>query len=141
MTILKGLFPSRVCSTEWRFPFKALFLPRARSSDRLITPSARRPSAVMGVKADKSAGGLVLSLGMSMASDIVPRHRIRSALLEAQVCEAEVALILEWLKDSAYHIRHGQHHVCVTFEKGVRQGCVLSPLIWTCFTCCAIKSW
>ena len=108
---------------------------------RAIAQAARRDifAKRMGTKAEPCAGGLVLSLDMSMAFDIVPRQHIQAALLEAGVAETDVALIMEWLRGSTYHIKHCTHDIRVKTEKGVRQGCVLSPLLWTCFTCFVLK--
>ena len=108
---------------------------------RTIAQAARRDifAKRMGTKAEPYAGGLVLSLDMSMAFDIVPRQHLQEALLEAGVAEADVALIMEWLQGSTYHIKHGTQDIRVETEKGVRQGCVLSPLLWTCFTCFVLK--
>ena len=108
---------------------------------RTLAQAARRDifAKRQGIKSTPHAGGLVLSLDMSMAFDIVPRCHIQAALLEAGVSAAEVALIMEWLLGSTYHIKHGSINLSITTERGVRQGCVLSPLVWTCFTCYVIK--
>ena len=33
-----------------------------------------------------------------------------------------------------YHLRHGNRMEAITTFRGVRQGCVLSPIIWACVT-------
>ena len=84
-------------------------------------------------------GGFILSLDMSNAFDIVPRIHIYHSLQEAGVQEGDIALIMEWLSGSQYHFRHGPHSHSVTTNRGVRQGCVLSPLLWACLTCYILK--
>ena len=84
-------------------------------------------------------GGLVLSLDMSSAFDIVPRLHIFNSLVEAGVEDGDVALVMEWLSGSQYHFRHGQQGHCIHTNRGVRQGCVLSPLLWACFTCYILR--
>ena len=80
-------------------------------------------------------GGYILSLDLSMAFDAVPRALVRDSLLAAGVQNKDVQIIMEWLTGSTYHLLHGHINLKVLTERGVRQGCVLSPLIWTCFTC------
>ena len=84
-------------------------------------------------------GGLILSLDMSSAFDVVPRSHIYHSLNEADVGEGDIALIMEWLSSSQYHFRHGKHSHSITTNRGVRQGCVLSPLLWACLTCYILK--
>ena len=85
------------------------------------------------------SGGLVLSLDMSSAFDIVPRIHIYHSLLEAGVAPGDVALIMEWLSGSQYHFQHGKQQHSIPTNRGVRQGCVLSPLLWACFTCYVLR--
>ena len=81
------------------------------------------------------SGGVMLSLDLSMAFDAVPRVHIRDSLLAAGVQDSDVRIILDWLSNSTYHLQHGHVNLRIVTQRGVRQGCVLSPLIWTCFTC------
>ncbi|CAE7232869.1 unnamed protein product [Symbiodinium sp. CCMP2592] len=80
-------------------------------------------------------GGYILSLDMSMAFDAVPRSLVRDSLLAAGVGDHEVHIIMEWLTGSTYHLQHAHINLRIVTERGIRQGCILSPLIWTCFTC------
>ena len=41
---------------------------------------------------------------------------------------------MAWLTDSSYHLSHAGESFTLTPTRGIRQGCVLSPLIWTCVT-------
>ena len=51
----------------------------------------------------------------------------------------DVALIMTWLYESCYHFKHGNVPLTIRTDRGVRQGCVLSPLIWSCFTCYVMR--
>ena len=84
-------------------------------------------------------GGLILSLDMSSAFDTIPRHHIAASLAEAGVEHGDIALIMEWLSASQYHFQHGNHSRSITTTRGVRQGCVLSPLLWACLTCYILR--
>ena len=45
-----------------------------------------------------------------------------------------MALVMEWLRNSAYHVSHAGSDIAVVPRRGIRQGCVLSPLLWSCAT-------
>ena len=92
-----------------------------------------------GKVASPFSGGLILSLDMSQAFDAIPRRHIQAALLEAGVATSDVVLIMNWLQGSEYHVEHGGVRLSILTDRGVRQGCVLSPLIWSCFTCYVAK--
>ena len=85
------------------------------------------------------SGGYVLSLDMSAAFDSIPRIHIYNALMEAQVEPGDVALIMTWLYGSCYHLKHSNVSLIIRTDRGVRQGCELSPLIWSCFMCYVMK--
>ena len=88
-----------------------------------------------GTASAQYTGGYILSLDMSMAFDAVPRVHVRDSLLAAGVGDKDVQIIMAWLTESTYHLQHAHINLRIMTERGVRQGCVLSPLIWTCFTC------
>ena len=71
---------------------------------------------------------------MSNAFDIIPRIHLYHSLQEAGGLESDIALIMGWLSGSQYHFQHGQHSQSVLTNRGVRQGCVLWPLLWACLT-------
>ena len=79
-------------------------------------------------------GGIALSIDLSQAFDKVPRGLMIRALMSAGVPSSTCYLIHEWHRQSVYHFRHGSHMEGITSFRGVRQGCVLSPLIWACIT-------
>ena len=80
-------------------------------------------------------GGLMLSLDLSAAFDSVPRQQVQKSLIAAGVATQDIRMIMSWMEGSCYHLQHAQVNLSILTTKGVRQGCVLSPLIWTCFTC------
>ena len=77
----------------------------------------------------------MLSLDLSAAFDSVPRQRVQQSLIAAGVATQDIRMIMSWMEGSCYHLQHAQVNLSILTTKGVRQGCVLSPLIWTCFTC------
>jgi len=88
-----------------------------------------------GTRSDPYAGGIVLSLDMTTAFDTVPRVLIRDSLIEAGVCDSDVAIIMAWMSGATYHLSHAHVDLHILTTRGVRQGCSLSPLIWACYTC------
>ena len=81
------------------------------------------------------AGGIMLSLDMTTAFDTVPRVLIRDSLLAAGICDADVSIIMAWMSGATYHLTHAHVDLHILTQRGVRQGCKLSPLIWACYTC------
>ncbi|CAE7721805.1 unnamed protein product [Symbiodinium sp. CCMP2592] len=79
-------------------------------------------------------GGLALSLDLRMAFDVLPRRLVERSLRDAKIPEGLISLIMAWLVGSSYHITHAGDAFTLTPTRGIRQGCVLSPLIWTCVT-------
>ena len=80
-------------------------------------------------------GGITLSIDLSQAFDTVPRSLMIHALLEAGVPH----LLYEWHRASVYHLKHCGLEAAVETGRGVRQGCVISPLIYACVTGYLVK--
>ena len=118
----------------WIFHKCRLIRDLADSSRRTIYDKRYKPAV-----SDSFSGGMVLSLDMSHAFDSVPRQYLQAALLDAGVARADVQLIMQWLQGSEYHLQHGRINLSILTHRGVRQGCVLSPLLWSCFTCYVAK--
>ncbi|CAE7208885.1 unnamed protein product [Symbiodinium sp. CCMP2592] len=92
-----------------------------------------------GHTAEPYTGGLILSLDMTTAFDTVPRAHVRDSLIEAGVAQSDVSIIMSWLTGATYHLKHAHINLRIITERGVRQGCPLSPLVWACFTCYIAK--
>ena len=118
----------------WIFHKCRLIRELAESSRRTIYDKRYNTSAT-----DPYTGGMVLSLDMSLAFDSVPRSYIQASLLDAGIALPDVQLIMQWLHGSEYHLTHGRVDLRILTQRGVRQGCVLSPLLWSCFTCYVAK--
>ena len=90
-----------------------------------------------GVTRSSCTGGAQLAIDLTKAFDLLPRHILHTMLVEAGVPAAETALVMLWHQNGVYKIseKGSRETQDVSVEKGVRQGCVLSPLLWSLFTC------
>ena len=78
-------------------------------------------------------GGLILSLDLKQAYDRLPREYLAKGL-DMCGCPLELStVLLHWLHQAQYHVRHRGLEGSLTPERGVRQGCKASPIEWTAF--------
>ena len=78
-------------------------------------------------------GGLILTLDLKQAYDRLPREHLPKGL-DLCGCPPELStVLLSWLHQAQYHVRHRGLEGSLTPERGVRQGCKASPLEWTAF--------
>ena len=75
--------------------------------------------------------GLQASLDLSQAFDTVPWSLLESALDRAAVPTNLKEAIMTWVSSTRYVIEHRQQTIQIQAERGVRQGCGLSPLLWS----------
>ena len=79
-------------------------------------------------------GGMVLSLDLSRAFDMLARSCLERSLKLVGIPDDLVTLVL-FIHDNAVLVleKHSQQ-VELGMSRGIRQGCGLSPLLWLCFT-------
>eukprot|EP00439_Symbiodinium_sp_Y106_P015242 s10585_g2.t1 len=80
------------------------------------------------------SGAITLSLDMEQAFDRLPKSLIIRALQAAQVPAHLIHLVDVWHRNACYHLQHGGHTAKVQVQQGVRQGCLLAPLLFACAT-------
>ena len=78
-------------------------------------------------------GGAVFSLDMSKAFDMVSHAYLEKSLRHLQIDADLISLILA-IHSTHYRIEHGPSQGTIPLGNGIRQGCVLSPLLWVCVT-------
>ncbi|CAE7647723.1 unnamed protein product [Symbiodinium sp. CCMP2456] len=86
-----------------------------------------------GLSCAQASGAAMLSVDMSKAFDKVSRSYLVSALQFLGVDGDTITLILA-IHEAQYHIEHQAHCGSIDLSNGIRQGCVLSPLLWVCVT-------
>ena len=81
------------------------------------------------------SGGAMMSLDLSRAFDEVPREALRASLQHAGVPAELQHLIVTLHEQCVYTVTHKRQSGTFPMRKGVRQGCALSPLLFTLYTC------
>ena len=87
-----------------------------------------------GHKLDSCRGGVLLSVDLRQAFDVMPRDRLREAMQLAQVSSAAQHVILQLHAHACLRIVHGQCQTTLDTYNGIRQGCCLAPALWVLYT-------
>ena len=103
---------------------------RRAASDAL--PNAHRRKAGDTPKA--IAGGLSLSLDVDKAFDSLPRDQLVLAMQDAALTPDEIALAVHIHEEARLHFQISDQETDLPLQQGVRQGCGLSPLLWSLAT-------
>ena len=83
-----------------------------------------------GVKSRALVGGVAVALDISRAFDTIPHAEIFAAMADARIPENLRVLVMTWLDGAQYHVQGADGAMAVDVCRGVRQGCVLSPLLY-----------
>ena len=79
-------------------------------------------------------GGVLLSIDLRQAFDVMPRPRLKEAMDLAQVDPAAQHVILQLHAHACLRIKHGNQTASLDTANGVRQGCCLAPSLWVLYT-------
>ena len=77
---------------------------------------------------------LQVSIDLSQAFDRAPWDLLREALRRTSAPLNLQEYIMSWVQQTQYNIMHHGSVVQIRAKRGVRQGCVLSPTLWSVFT-------
>ena len=77
---------------------------------------------------------LQVSIDLSQAFDSAPWDLLREALRRTSAPLNLQEYIMSWVQQTQYNILHHGSVVQIHAKRGVRQGCVLSPTLWSVFT-------
>ena len=79
-------------------------------------------------------GGLQLSLDLSAAFDTLEWCHIADALRDADIPMELQAHIMEWHRNIKYHLEIQGQHIEIAASRGIKQGCLVAPLVWSLVT-------
>ena len=83
-----------------------------------------------GAKRLRVAGGVAVALDISKAFDATPHREVMLALQAAAVPMDTQRVVWQWITGARCHIKGDVSGDSVAVGRGVRQGCVLSPLLY-----------
>ncbi|CAE7307189.1 unnamed protein product [Symbiodinium sp. CCMP2592] len=85
-------------------------------------------------KCQGNQGGIQISLDLTSAFDVLSWDLI-SRSMEAAALPSELQdWVSSWYNEVRYFVRHLGWEKCITASRGVRQGCLLAPLLWSLCT-------
>ena len=120
-----------------RSPLQALMIVFSHcSSVRTRAQASKRSYYALkqGNQAAKCGGGLQISLDCSKAFDCINRALLEEALGLLDVPADLQDILLKWTAATSYHIVQDSDDHHFGSDKGVRQGCRLSPTLWLCIS-------
>ena len=150
--VIAGIIQERlqpIAATYMKHLPQYAYLPRRTTQDALRraqrhcvtiyqecrkSPPTVRDYYHQNINKPEPVAGLQVSLDMSQAFDRLERSQVLSALRDAQTPPDLVSIVMNWLEAVDYHISHKGAVECVRATRGVRQGCRISPILWTIYT-------
>ena len=88
-----------------------------------------------GCTPSQCVGGIMLGVDLSRAFDCVPRHALQTSLQRAGAEPELQQAVLVLHEQCRYRVTHKGYSAEFDMERGVRQGCTLSPYLFALFTC------
>ena len=79
-------------------------------------------------------GGVLLSIDLRQAFDVMPRSKLQEAMDLAKVDPAAQHVILQLHAHASLRVTHGSQVAMLDTDNGIRQGCCLAPSLWVLYT-------
>ena len=80
------------------------------------------------------AGGISISLDIDKTFDSLPREQLVLAMKAAKLSSEEIALALYIHQEARLHVEISGQKADIPLQQGIRQGCGLSPFLWSLAT-------
>lgn len=91
-------------------------------------------SRAKGFKPSVIGGGLQLCVDLERAFDKMHRPALFQRMSQVGISSTIISIVLEWRRDTEYHIIHRDLESQVPTTTGLRQGCTLAPGLWAIYT-------
>ena len=79
-------------------------------------------------------GGLLISLDLTKAFDMVPRFHLFDSLTQCGISSALIEFLKSIYSTTTFSFTHRGQHRSFETRKGIRQGCKAAPILWCCFS-------
>ncbi|CAE7845917.1 unnamed protein product, partial [Symbiodinium necroappetens] len=79
-------------------------------------------------------GGVLLSVDLRQAFDVMPRSKLQEAMDLAKADPAAQHVILQLHAHASLRVTHGSQVAMLDTDNGIRQGCCLAPSLWVLYT-------
>ena len=86
-----------------------------------------------GLAVPAAHGGIMISLDMTKAFDMVPRHLLFDGLQHCGVSDSVQNILKSIYQHTTFSFTHRGEHRHFTTSRGIRQGCKAAPILWSCF--------
>ena len=87
-----------------------------------------------GAQESKCCGGVMVSVDLSRAFDQLPRSSLEASMAHAGIPPELRHAILAVHESCSYRVSHGPRSRTFAMARGVRQGCALSPLLYSIYS-------
>ena len=92
-----------------------------------------------GMRPTVCKGGMILSIDMTQAFDRANRTDLYTSLLQAGAPPDLISLIAHFHNSIVYHLKVSGAEEEVPCRRGVRQGCMVAPLLWDAISALMLK--
>ena len=82
----------------------------------------------------RSRGGVQVTVDLAGAFDSIPRQQLLRGMQEIGLPDRVVEVVMEWHCGARYCVEHDGKPRLIKVTQGVRQACVIAPLLWLVYS-------
>ena len=87
----------------------------------------------LGKHIESLTGGILVTLDLSKAFDMLPRDRLYQSLQRLGVPSVLIDFLQAVYHETSFKFQHRGQHRSFRTSKGIRQGCKAAPILWTAY--------
>ena len=87
-----------------------------------------------GQEPSSLTGGVQVTVDLAGAFDSIPRQQLLSGMQDIGLPDRVVEVVMEWHCGARYCVEHDGRPRLIKVTQGVRQGCVIAPLLWLIYS-------